>query len=419
MLFNYLKIAWKVLLRRKFFTFISLFGISFTLMIMLVVMGVVNHVTGTHAPEKRIDQMLFVTTLNQEYHDGGNMNSPVSASFIDRYVRTMKTPAMVALTSMPTSSTSFANNESLTLDVRYTDGNFWKVTDFDFLEGRAFTGREVGNADRVCVINEHTARAFFGTAQGVNGRDIEIGVHRYRITGVVPDVPVVRIYSSADVWVPYTLSTQYTQDSRLDGSFVAILLAAPNAPVAAMHDEFAQVMRRVQPANPKQVKALHCHADPALATLVRELTQHNKTEDNGMGIFVLACSTLALLFMLLPALNLVNLNVTRIMERASEIGVRKAFGASGRDLVGQFLVENVVLAALGGLLGLGLAAGALELLNGSHFIAYSHFSLSWWAFGWGMVLALVFGLMSGVYPAWKMSRLNPVDALRGSGGGPQ
>jgi putative ABC transport system permease protein len=419
MLLNYLKIAWKVLLRRKFFTFISLFGISFTLMIMLVVMAVVSHVSGGQAPEKRIDQMLFVTFLSQDMHDGGRMNSTVSNGFIDRYVRTMKTPAAVGLTSMTSSATSFANNQSLTLDVRYTDGNYWKVTDFDFLDGRPFTLQEVGNADRVCVINEHTARAFFGTTKGVSGRQVEIGVNRYRIAGVVPDVPVIRFYSSADVWVPYTLSTGYKKDSSLEGDFMAILLASDASKVPAMKAEFDEVMRRVETPNPKDVKSLYCHADAALATFVRELTQHAKTKDDGMGLFLLGCTVLGLLFMLLPALNLVNLNVTRIMERASEIGVRKAFGASGATLVGQFLVENLVLALVGGLLGLGLAAGALRLLNDSHFIAYSHFTLNWWAFGWGMVLALVFGLMSGVYPAWKMSRLNPVDALRGSGGGPQ
>ncbi|MFC7666503.1 ABC transporter permease [Hymenobacter humi] len=179
------------------------------------------------------------------------------------------------------------------------------------------------------------------------------------------------------------------------------------------------MMRRVEVPDPKAVKKLSAHADPALASITRQLTNHVTTEDDGMGVFLLGCTVLGLLFMLLPALNLVNLNVTRILERSSEIGVRKAFGASGGALVGQFLVENLVLAGVGGLLGLGLAAGALYLLNGSHFIAYSHFGLNWWAFGWGMGLAVVFGLMSGVYPAWKMSRLHPMDALRGSSGGPQ
>ncbi len=417
MLLNYLKIAWKVLLRRKFFAFISLFGISFTLMMLLVVVAAIDHLSGSHAPEKRADRMLFVSLLKQEQQDGGNWNAPLSAHFIDHYVRSLKTPATVAITSMTSAVTAFAGRESLNLDVRYTDGNFWKVTDFDFLAGRPFTVREVTQAARVCVISEHTARAFFGTASGVAGRSIELGVNRYRIAGVVPNVPVVRLFSSADVWVPYTLSTSYSPEHRLDGEFIAILLAGPGrGAVPAMQAEFASLMRRVEIPDSKVTKRLFAFADPMLAVVVRQLTQHTDTPDAGMSIFLLGCAVLALLFMLLPALNLVNLNVTRIMERSSEIGVRKAFGASGRALVGQFLVENLVLALLGGLLGLGLAAGALDLLNASHFIAYAQFGLSWPAFGWGLGLALVFGLMSGVYPAWKMARLNPVDALRGSGG---
>lgn len=419
MLLSYLKIAWKVLLRRKFFTFISLFGISFTLMILLVVVALADHVVGSHAPEKRLDRMLFVNALRQQMFDGGNMNMPVSVHFIDRYVRTMKTPEMVALISIAPSVTAFANNQSLTLDVRYTDGNFWKVTDFEFLDGRPFTAQEVQQADRVCVINEHTARAFFGSSRGLTGRLVEIGPHRYRIAGVVPDVPATRLYSSSDVWVPYTLSAAYFRDNRLNGDFIPILLAPSTAAVPAVRQEFQQVMRRVEIPDPKAVQALFAYADPALASITRVVTGNQAGENDGVGTFLLVCTALGLLFMLLPVLNLVNLNVTRILERSGEIGVRKAFGASRRTLVSQFLVENLVLAGLGGLLGLALAAGALHLLNGSHLIAYAQFNLDWRAFGWGLGLALVFGLLSGVYPAWKMARLHPVDALRSSGSGPQ
>ena len=72
-----------------------------------------------------------------------------------------------------------------------------------------------------------------------------------------------------------------------------------------------------------------------------------------------------LLFALLPAVNLVNLNMSRIMERASEIGVRKAFGASSRTLVGQFIVENVVLSLVGGGLGFAASVFVLEAVNRS------------------------------------------------------
>jgi putative ABC transport system permease protein len=117
--------------------------------------------------------------------------------------------------------------------------------------------------------------------------------------------------------------------------------------------------------------------------------------------------------MLLPALNLININVSRTLERAAEIGVRKAFGATAGRLAGQFLVENLVLTLVGGLLGLGLAAGVLHLLNGSQFIPYAHLGLNGRVFGLGLGLALLFGLLSGAYPAYKMSKLPANQALKG------
>ena len=101
------------------------------------------------------------------------------------------------------------------------------------------------------------------------------------------------------------------------------------------------------------------------------------------------------------------------MERSSEIGVRKAFGASSLTLVGQFVVENVIITLIGGAIALILAIGILEIINSSSLIPYVNFSLNYRIFFNSLVICLFFGLFSGVYPAFKMSRLQPVDALRG------
>ena len=122
---------------------------------------------------------------------------------------------------------------------------------------------------------------------------------------------------------------------------------------------------------------------------------------------------MALLFVLLPTVNLVNINVSRIMERASEIGIRKSFGASSRTLVIQFIVENVILTLAGGLIGLLLSEVALAAVTRSGLVAYAELGVNWRVFSYGLLLAVVFGIISGVYPAWRMSRLHPVDALQG------
>ncbi len=124
-------------------------------------------------------------------------------------------------------------------------------------------------------------------------------------------------------------------------------------------------------------------------------------------------SGLVLAFMLLPAINLVNVNLSRIYERMSEIGVRKAFGASSSRLVGQFVFENVVLCIVGGVIGVILSALVLAGINSSGVVPDADFSISLGVFFAGVGLAVFFGVLSGLYPAWRMSRLHPVVALKG------
>ena len=122
---------------------------------------------------------------------------------------------------------------------------------------------------------------------------------------------------------------------------------------------------------------------------------------------------LVLGFFALPALNLVNLNVSRALERASEIGVRRAFGASKRQLVGQFVLENVVMTTIGGLLAFVATEVALRALTASALVPYGDFHVNPRVFGWALGFAVLFGVVSGAWPAWRLSRLHPVDALRG------
>ncbi|GAB2781504.1 putative ABC transport system permease protein [Hymenobacter luteus] len=414
MLLSYLKIAWKVLLRRKFFTFISLFGISFTLMVLLVVAAMFDHLVGAHAPETRLNKMLFVNFMHVRWTSGGNQNSPPSYYLLDRYVRPLKTPEKVAVYSNFHATPSYVGNTRLDLDLKYTDEVFWQVLDFNFHEGKAFGGNEVRAAARVAVINRTTARKYFGTDTGVVGRNIEVNQTNYRVQGVVEDVPAMRFSSYADVWVPLTTSPNDLQRVQLNGDYAAIIQVKSEADIPAVQAEFDQMVKRVPLPDPKNMKYMEMHAEPLLASLSRQLMNpFTNYGSDGLTLLFSILSGIALLFMMLPALNLVNINVSRIMERSSEIGVRKAFGATSRTLIGQFLVENIFLTAIGGLLGLLLAYVALQLIGGSQVLAYAHFELNWRIFGVALLVTLIFGVLSGVYPAFKMSRLQPVQALKG------
>lgn len=411
MLLSYLKIAWKVLLRRKFFTAISLFGISFTLMILLVVYAMFDHTVGPHPPEKRVDRLLFVTHLGL-WAPNSQSNSNPSYSFLNHYVRPLRTPEKVSIATGGGYAVAYVGNQKLKLSQKGTDGAFWQVLDFEFVAGRPYSEREAGTNAHVAVVNESTARRYFGAVAGAVGHTLEADAIRYQVVGVVRDVPATRFLTTADIWIPLGLTVDVHEPNYF-GNCMAILLAPSAETLPAMQQEFRQAMGRVPVQDPKQFTELRIYANTLLGTTVRELVTDNSTPDDGVAWFGRVALGLALLFMLLPALSLVNLNVSRMLERSAEIGVRKAFGATAGRLVGQFLVENIFLTLLGGGLGLGLAAGALWLLNGSSLIEYAQFALNGRVFAVALGAALFFGLLSGVYPAYKMSKLPAIQALKG------
>jgi len=118
------------------------------------------------------------------------------------------------------------------------------------------------------------------------------------------------------------------------------------------------------------------------------------------------------MFMGLPAINLVNVNVSRILERASEIGVRKAFGAPSKALLWQFIIENMFITFIGGGFALILSSLIIQMINSSGWIAYADLTINLVVFAISILVCLIFGLLSGVLPAFRMSKLKIVDALK-------
>ena len=158
----------------------------------------------------------------------------------------------------------------------------------------------------------------------------------------------------------------------------------------------------------KSFNVMYSHANTYIAAYV----DTGNESQSGILLVLAILGTFVFLFMLLPTLNLVNINITRIMERSSEIGVRKAFGASSKTLVYQFIVENIILTLLGGLIGLILSIIAIYILNSLNLIANLELSVNFTVLFIGLLICLFFGLLSGVYPAWRMSKLNVVNALK-------
>src|SRR6476661_5716564 len=158
MIRNYLKVALKVLGRRKFFTFISLFAISVTLLVLLVATALLDNVFATGAPEVHADRMLGVYRMTMKGPENTE-SAPVGYAFLDHYVRPMaKLPSVerITITTFAESVVSYLNGRKIQSSMRRTDGEFWRVLAFDFLEGEPFTTADDESGRRVAVISETT-----------------------------------------------------------------------------------------------------------------------------------------------------------------------------------------------------------------------------------------------------------------------
>ena len=263
------------------------------------------------------------------------------------------------------------------------------------------------------MINESTQKKLFGNKSPL-GAIIELEGQLYRIVGVVQDVPALRERPVADVWVPLsTAKTKAYLKDGLFGDFNAVVLAQKRADIPLIKKEYSERLQRLDYPVPEPWTyakgRMETYLEIGARSTLNKQGYLDKTYANKFRIILLIG---VFIFILLPTINLVNINLSRILERSSEIGVRRAFGASTRVLVVQFVVENIVLTLIGGILAFGLSWGIFQVFNTVDIIPYKNLRFNFLIFFFGFAITILFGVISGVYPAWKMSRLHPVAALR-------
>lgn len=444
MLKSYFKLAFKVLTRKKFFTFISLFGISFTLMILMLVTAFLDNEMGSHAPMTEKDRMVFadhawtklmlpdttyvvdsIYTAGVMVYDStmevGEQQRSMSRSQVSHYLfeevlgdvqgATRRT-AMVPYLSY----NIFKNNKKLQFSGIGTDAQYWNIFDFEFTEGAAISEQEFKNSSQVVVITEETAREYFGQKTDVIGKEITLDKKNFRVIGVVKKPDTNNNFVAANVFIPHSVLPDFILGGpdQLLTSFQVVYLAENKAGVQIIKDDIDRITEAYVMPNPERRNKLGLDSATFIEYYSDQVMDMDTIEEStkyakGIMAFLLT------MFVLLPTLNLININTSRILERASEIGVRKSFGADTNTILTQFIFENIILTFIGGFIGFLLATGLIYLINSSDFLNGITLQFNGKIFLISFLITLFFGILSGAIPAYKMAKMKIVTSLKSSG----
>lgn len=424
MLRLYLQQALYYLRESPIVTWISILGTALSICIIMVIVITLRVRMADCAPEVNRSRSLYVPNMSYRAKgdlSGNSANSRMSVQTGRECFKALTTPEAVSLSTDPIRvRVSLPAGEKLAADQRMTDAEFWTIFRFHFLDGHPFSEADVQSALPRAVISARVARRLFGKVDGVAGQHIELNHVDYQVTGVVADVSMLATDSYAQVWIPYTSggAESYSWGYNLMGPMRAVILAKTPADFPAIREECERLRRKYNDAQDGMEVFYRGQPDTQLTHLYRSW---NETPD--MSAVTWRYTSVILILLVVPAINLSSMTLSRMRRRTAEIGVRKAFGATGRELMRQVFLENLLLTIFAGILGLLLSYLATVLLSDFLFGSAANAALagetslspsqllSPWLFGAAFVLCLLMNLLSAGLPAWRAARMNIADAI--------
>jgi len=346
----------------------------------------------------------------------------------------------------------YGNKNWVPQDINGTTPSFLEVREWPLVEGEPFTERDVRNASKVCVIGQTLARELFGEQSPI-GKEVRVQNVSFRVIGVLARKGSNTFGSDQDdtLLAPWTtikfrvsnqrmdsggggggagsgasgssggasqqtntLSQLYpstgvqlypaaSANSQLPVRFSTIdRMMASAVSVQQMEsavDQITQVLRerhRIRPGEPEDF-------------VVRDMTELNETLSSTARLMTRLLLSVAMISLAVGGVGIMNIMLVSVTERTREIGLRMSVGARGFDILLQFLTESVLLCLAGG--GFGILMGWLGSYGVTYFLGWPTES-SPGAVVAAVIVSATVGVVFGFYPAWKASRLDPIEALR-------
>jgi putative ABC transport system permease protein len=294
------------------------------------------------------------------------------------------------------------------IDAEIVSANYFRVLGIRPALGRDFLPDEEQASAHVAMLSwDLWQRAFSGSASAIGGT-INLDQQSYLVAGVMPAGFSFPIQARRpELWI--TLADDFHKgglgEQRQAGALDLIGRLNPGVSIAQAHADLDVIAGNLARQYPKENTQLN-------RTLVQPELEH-LVGDTRPALRVLFAAVSFLL--LIACVNVAGLMLARVSRRRSEIAVRTALGAGRGEIVRQILTESVLLAACGGALGIGLAfwiVGALPRFAPANLPRLDHVAIDTRVLVFATLISIASGVLFGLLPAWRMSRLQPLDALR-------
>ena len=339
---------------------------------------------------------------------GGTLGSSATLTMKDAEAIARYAPSVAAVApTVQTTAQMKAGDKNMGSMVAGVTPDYQWVNNLVVAEGSFISQLDYKGRSRVVVLGSHLAEALFGSMNPV-GQTMRIKGHQFQVIGVLESKGTA--FGMEDVVAYAPLSTVQStltaqQVSTLGYSVSAISLQAKSKDaIESAKEEITNILRQRH----------HLREDEEDDFTVISMEAMANIADQMLGILRLVLSAIAGISLLVGGIGIMNIMLVSVTERTREIGLRKAIGAKRRDILMQFLTESATLSLCGGAIGVGFA---WLIVKGMSAVA-ANFGFPFSAMVPGDIIALAVGvaifvgLASGIYPAIRAARLDPIEALR-------
>lgn len=420
MIKNYLKIAFRSLLRDKFFSFLNITGLAIGISCVLLIMTYVNYELSfdRHFTNKEnIYRIVIEGRFNGRDFTGVQCPSPAGPTFmsqipeINQVLRFRQTGDWIV---------KYEENVFTEDNLVYADASFFDVFSIQLLNGST---TEVLNAPKKMVLSETMAKKYFGNKDPM-GKVLKLDNRDdYVVSGVFKDIPDNSHFHFDFILSFMSLEDEFKSQAWLNQNYDTYMVLNPNTDLESVEQKINEIAVDKMSLELKQYLDLTFEqfkqGGNSFEYFLQPLEDIHLRSDNYGGFepegditYVYIFTSIAAFILVIACINFMNLSTARSANRAKEVGVRKVLGSFRSQLIGQFITESILITFISGLLGLGLAVITIPYFND---FADRQMSVDFLGNLPFVALGSIFvGFLAGLYPAFFLSAFSPAKVLKGN-----